>query len=414
MKMITLLSDSSEGGAAIACRRLRDGLVKNRLPKVEWIVAKGGIAHGCIAADGWPDLVGTVALRVVTRLGRDERRTDVCAQVLNERNVSRIIRENSPCILNMHNIHEAMSFRLLDRLPQRMPIVWTLHDIWPLTGYCCYGYECKKYLSGCCGNCPQLGKWGTALDVPETEWGRRERFFSRNRGRVVFIAPSRWLSDCARRRFGGAIRVECIPYGLDLGTFKPISRIAAKEALGLGGCSKLVLAGSQSVADTRKGTEYLTQAVKLLKNRKGDKLGVVVFGSKANAPLSEMFSFVGSIRDEQLLNLYYNAADVFVLPSLADNLPNTLLEATAAGTPCVTFDVGGCPEIVRHGETGFVAKYADADDLAACIERVLSLPADQEQQMRKNCRRVAEQEYSLDLQASRYAALFEELVDGKK
>jgi glycosyltransferase involved in cell wall biosynthesis len=103
--------------------------------------------------------------------------------------------------------------------------------------------------------------------------------------------------------------------------------------------------------------------------------------------------------------MYYNAADVFVSSSLAENLPNVLVEACAAGTPSVAFDVGGCGEIVRDGENGFLAKSGDSSDLARCIAGVLGMVPARRQEMRLNCRRIAEAEYGLDRMVSRYESL---------
>jgi glycosyltransferase involved in cell wall biosynthesis len=117
------------------------------------------------------------------------------------------------------------------------------------------------------------------------------------------------------------------------------------------------------------------------------------------------------VRDERLMNLYYNAADVFVLPSLADNLPNAALEAAAAGTPCVTFGVGGCAEAVLDGTTGFVAGRGDAAALAEGISRIISMRGGERQAMRAKCRECAVDRFAPSMQAARYVRIFEELLD---
>lgn len=406
MKKTVLVSDTSQGGAANACRRLRAGLVKAGAGEIDWLVATGGDEQ-TVACDRWPSLTGTVALRLATRLGCGEQTTVGFERRISEAAVAAEISRRGPAVVNIHNLHQSLTFRFLGMLPRAAQIVWTLHDMWPLTGYCCYSYECEKYLSGCNGDCPQSRKWGVALESPHDGWNRREGFFQGNRSRLTFVSPSRWLAGCAAKRFGAAARVEHIPYGLDLDTFKPVgSRMAAREALGLGRYRQIILAGSQSLADLRKGTTYLLDATGYVTADKQDEVGVVLFGSKADVKLPDGFIAAGNIRDERLLNLYYNAADVFVLPSLADNLPNTLIESLAAGTPCVAFDAGGCPEVVRNGETGFVAKYRDSADLAACIRRVLGLSEAEKKNLSDNCRRVAVEEYGQELQAARYLELF--------
>jgi glycosyltransferase involved in cell wall biosynthesis len=227
-----------------------------------------------------------------------------------------------------------------------------------------------------------------------------------------FVSPSRWLAGCARARLHEEVSVGVIPYGVPLDVFKPArDKRAVRLALGLPLEGSIVLCGAQNIDDARKGTRYLMQAIEMLNKRRREAVTVVAFG---NAPkgsgLPADWIHTGTIRDEALLNLYYSSADVFVLPSLADNLPNTLIEATAAGTPCVTSDVGGCPDIVREGETGFVAKQQDAEDLAQCIEKVLEMDNERWRQMSVTCRRVAVAEYDVKLQAQRYLELFVEMI----
>lgn len=410
---LLLISDVTYGGAAVACRRLLHGLKNNGDWESLWIAAAGACDKDAGIASLWPSALALARYRLCYRMCKSEtgrRRSEV---VLNESNVIRVVRKWKPDTINVHNIHDATSFRLVTQLPRDVPVVWTLHDMWPLTGYCCYSYECCQYLNGCRGGCPEAGKWGIDFPPPSREWDMREQFFLDNRDRITLVSPSRWLAERAKQRFNNKLRVECIPYGLPLDQFRPVdSKAKVRAVLGLPVDRHIILAGAQSVADKRKGTGLLVEATDMLRKRLGGALAIVLFGEMAGIPLPEGFICTGTIRDEQLLNLYYNAADVFVLPSLADNLPNVLLEATAAGTPCVAFDTGGCSEIVRDGQTGFVAKYKDAEDLARCIERVLVMQDDQTQHMRKLCRNVAESEYGLHLQSERYAKLFSGVTRG--
>jgi glycosyltransferase involved in cell wall biosynthesis len=229
--------------------------------------------------------------------------------------------------------------------------------------------------------------------------------------RLRFVAPSQWLVRCIRERFGGDVIAECIPNTVDLDVFKPVPMAAARQALGLPEEIRILLVGAQAVDDERKGARYLSAAVQTLHDQGRNDTMVLAFGNRCSrGAVGGNWRFLGPILDERMLNLCYNAADVFVLPSLADNLPNTLVEAVAAGTPSVTFDTGGCPEVVRDGETGFVARCGDSANLAACIERVLALGPEERLALRQSCRKVAEREYALNFQAEKYARLFEDLL----
>jgi len=246
----------------------------------------------------------------------------------------------------------------------------------------------------------------------DREWQAKQRFFVSNCDRMLMVAPSRWLADCARSRFGGEIRVECIPNGLNLDTYYPLARDCnVARLLGLPVGRPIILVGAASLEDERKGTKLLVEALAQVEEQK--QITVVAVGKKWNADwLPSSWVYPGVISDSQLMNQYYNAADVFVLPSLADNLPNTLVESTAAGTPCVTFDVGGCAEVVRDGKTGFVAQPGSTKSLTECVLRVLDLSQNEAMEMRQHCRSVAENEYSQELQAERYMKLFNEVLSG--
>jgi glycosyltransferase involved in cell wall biosynthesis len=198
---------------------------------------------------------------------------------------------------------------------------------------------------------------------------------------------------------------------IPIDVFRPIgNKIAVRQVLNLPLDGAIVLCGAQTVSDPRKGTRFLIDALKKIREKRRDSIKVVAFGYKpSDGTLPDDWVHTGTIHDEALLNLYYNAADVFVLPSLADNLPNTLIEATAAGTPSVTFDSGGCAEVVRDGANGFVARAGDAGHLAECIEKVLAMKDDQRLEMGEACRQIALREYDPKMQAQRYIELFESI-----
>jgi len=403
---IVLVSDLDIGGAAISCGRLRRGLALSCDLPIEWVAARGrGDREACVL-ESCPG-VTTAVLRWVTRTVGWSHRAARVDQAVVDRAMAKAVRDRLPRVVNLHNIHEAMSVRLLDRLPTGCPIVWTLHDMWPLTGSCSYSYGCEKYLDGCNGECPE----GSGNETDRSlGWRRREAFFKANSARMAIVCPSRWLAQCARKRLGGGVRVECIPYSIDTNVFRPLGTPRECRRLLSLPDKPVILAGSQLPGERRKGISVLADAVARMRGRMGDSFSVVVFGNYREAlELPADWNLRGTICDEELLNIYYNCADAFVLPSYADNLPNTLLEATAAGVPSVTFAVGGCTDIIRDGQNGLVARPGDPVDLAACMERALAMGTDAWNDMRKKCRSIATKEYALDRQARRYLELFGEL-----
>lgn len=256
------------------------------------------------------------------------------------------------------------------------PIVWTLHDMWAFTGGCHYAGDCRRYTENC-GNCPQLLR--PASRDPSARIHARKRSAWAEIPMTI-VCPSRWLADCAGK---SAIlrdkRIEIIANPIDTCAFKPLDRREARRAFNLPLDKKLVLFGAaDGIADPRKGFAYLREALSAFSE--DADLELVLFGAgnegnednEVGIDLDMPVRRVGALRDDASLNLLYSACDVFVLPALQDNLPNTLMEALACGTPCVAFDSGGIGDLVQHQENGYLAQLADAADLQRGIEWALA------------------------------------------
>ena len=250
------------------------------------------------------------------------------------------------------------------------PIVWTLRDMWPFTGGCHYAGDCDKYRGGC-GNCPQLVT-GAADDISAHVSRQKQRAWSNVPMTLVCI--SRWLADCARE---SALlkdqRIEVIGNPIDTTIFKPLDKALARRAFNLPGDKKLVLFGAVGGAsDRRKGFSYLAEALDAVADEAN--IEVVLFGAEQDQDLQLGLPThqVGRLTDEVSLSLLYSACDVYVLPTLQEALGNTLLEALACGTPCVTFAGSGATDIVQHQVSGYAARLKDSADLMRGIDWVLA------------------------------------------
>jgi glycosyltransferase involved in cell wall biosynthesis len=255
------------------------------------------------------------------------------------------------------------------------PIVWTLHDMWAFTGGCHYDDGCGRFTDRC-GSCPQLGS-RNAADISRAIWSMKASAWSELP--ITVVSPSRWLAAEARRSsLFAERRIEVIPNGVDLSTFRPLHKQQAKAALGIPAGCKLVLFGAISATtDPRKGYEYLQQALSILgvDPQWHGTLQLMVFGG-STAHQDAAFPFpvrsTGEVRDDTRLVTLYSAADVMVVPSTQENLANTIMEALACGTPVVAFDIGGNPDMVDHMVNGYLARPFAADDLARGIAWVLA------------------------------------------
>lgn len=335
----------------------------------------------------------------------------------NSWHISQISAFRNADVVNLHNIHgDYFNFRALPEMGRHKPIVWTLHDMWAMTGHCAYVYDCERWRTGCYA-CPLLKEPGRKIVEPPPMPIDRTRSIWRAKRDVYqqmqlhIITPSQWLASLVRESIlSSAVSVQCIPNGIDLDVFRPMDREIARQVLDLPVDSRIIFFSAHGVMHGRKGFLYFLRALESLQEPRS--IWLLVSGGKVE--LDEQATRfkvrqLGSLRDEHLQRLAFTAADVFVFPTLADNQPLVLLEALACGTPVISFDVDGIPEIIRHMETGYLARYKDVNDLSQGIQMLLKND-DLRRRMRLRCRKMAEKEYSLELQARRYVALYEEAV----
>ena len=295
-------------------------------------------------------------------------------------------------VVQLYNTHGSyFSHTALPFLSRRRPLVWRLSDQWAFTGHVAYSYDCERWRHGC-GSCPYLDEYPRLRrDTTRALWRWKDRIYARTR--VTVVAPSTWLERLAKESpLLGRFDVRRIANGVDLELFRPRERPTRDKPV--------VLFASAWLDDRRKGAAVLRDAL----DRLGDlDFELVTAGERApfGRPLGRL--------DAQAMARAYAEADVFVLPTLAENLPNTIVESLACGTPVVSFDVGGVGDAVRHLETGWLAPAGDA---AALAEGLRALLGDRElrERLGRNGRALAEREWDRRLEARRFAELYEELI----
>jgi glycosyltransferase involved in cell wall biosynthesis len=312
-------------------------------------------------------------------------------------------------VVNLHWVAGMVDYTsFFPQVTQTTPVVWTLHDMNAFTGGCHYDHRCGRF-SGSCGACPQLGS-NQEQDLSRAVWERKKRAIgAAKKGRLRIVTPSRWLAEEARKSsLLSEIRVDVIPYGLDLDVFTPRDKAYSRDLLGIPQDTRVVFFLADVVDNRRKGFSFLLEALPHCAKRV-EKLLLVSLGQQPPQSDGRMpWLHLGSIHDDRLLSAVYSAADLFILPSLQDNLANTVLESMACGVPVVSFDAGGTPDMVRPGITGQLVPAYDVPVLASTIVELLNAP-DALKTMSAHCRRVALQEYPLSLQAQRYAELYRAL-----
>lgn len=407
MKVLLFSDVQRRGGAGIAAHRLARALI-----------AQG---HEVLWATPNPDAasdIPTANCRDLHMAGRAARKVSLVLQAGQKQHVEaraikhglqQIIRRFRPDIVNVHNLHGAqLPATLPAELSRNVPVVWTLHDMWAFTGTCAYSMACRKFESSCDGACPMADTYPkcSAKQVPGL-FAKRIKAFEAA-GRLAFASPSQWLADEAKRGILKGHEVRAIANSVELDRFRPVDRDAARHALDLP-TGRPVLVTSATVGDPRKGAAVLYSALEKLA-RPNTILLQLGGTTPSDAAGRWDHRVLESIHDPRLLRLAYSAADAHVLPTLADNLPNTLLESAACAVPSIASEVGGVGEAIDPGKTGWLVAPGDAEALAKQVGRVIDEPAARMDDRRRACRAFAEYRFAPALQARRYTELFEQTI----
>jgi len=329
---------------------------------------------------------------------------------LSTRRLVRLILEWKPDVIHFHNIHgyylDLSIAKAVDKLG--IPVVWTLHDAWPLSGRCGYFLDCGRWKTGC-GRCPYPREYPkTYFDSSAWMWPRKRKLLGEV-WKPVIVTPSRWLANLVVEASNGRLCVEVIPNGIDTTAFRPVNRAQARKELGLPSERKIVLFTAAKPSEKRKGIAYFFETLKYIQ---ADSWMALAVGGKVDitrrVPYGVEVRQLGYVRGAEAMAKVYSVADLYCITSLADNFPTTVLEAMACGTPVVGFAAGGIPEQVEEGCGRLVAP-GDARALGKVITELLNDDA-LRNQMADRCRKRADQDYNLQRFMKRHLALYHEIA----
>lgn len=416
MRVLIINTSERIGGAAIAANRLMEALKNN------------GIKTKMLVRDKQTDQISVVELKkswwkvwqfiwervVIWQANHFKKHNLFAVDIANTgTNITALPEFTQADVIHLHWINQGMlSLTDIRRIIQSgKPIVWTMHDMWPFTGICHYAGDCDKYATQC-HNCPQLYK-GSRKDIAYRTFQKKKKLFEG--AQITFVACSRWLESLAKK--SDLIKgqtITNIPNAINTNLFKPRDKKQAREKCHLPQDKKLLLFGSVKITDKRKGIDYLVSACKQIASSYPDfskELGVVVFGNQAEQYAS-LFPFpiypMNYVSNEKELVDIYNAVDLYVTPSLQDNLPNTIVEAMACGIPCIGFNVGGIPQMIDHLHNGYVTEYQSSKDLANGIHWALT-EGEYESLSEEACRK-AVSSYSESTIAKKYVEIYNKIT----
>ncbi|KAF0218746.1 MAG: group 1 glycosyl [Geobacteraceae bacterium] len=422
MRTVIINTFDIQGGAARAANRLHNALKSNAVESSMVVMSKKSSDPSVMEIGGYTPNEKIdyqyILRKLVQRYYIDSSRTDLSNTLFSfaypGRDISSIPRLQSADLINLHWVgffQTPVTIQKLMKLGK--PMVWTLHDMCPFTGGCHYSAGCDGYTRDC-RNCPQLSN--DPYSLPNAILKDKLELFE---GFPLTIAsPSRWLADCARKSaLFRNCRIEVIPNSIETDIYTPISKDDAKAALEIDPKNIVLMFGADSGNEKRKGFAELEAALARARTnplfedivrRKG--ITILSLGpltadmSKLGMDIKEL----GHVSDDTLIARAYSAADIFILPSLEDNLPNMMLESMACGTPVLAFRSGGIPDVVQDGVNGRLVPTGDVNALA---ERLVELVSDKalRERLGAESAKFVHGAYTPKIQADRYLALFEEL-----
>ena len=287
-------------------------------------------------------------------------------------------------------------------------IIFSLHDMWTFTGGCHYAADCVHYEKEC-GNCFWLNKPGDK-DLSHKIWTKKSQVYN-TKSNIRFVTSSKWLRNCApNSSLLNKQSVIDLVTPLNTNVFQPLEKPSLRKEFNISSDKKTILFLAMNAKDERKGFIYLLNSLKKLSETNSNYEIIVVGKSSEDllAQVSLKSHLLGFVSSKERIIEAYNAADIFVIPSLEDNLPNTIMESLACGTPCVGFDAGGIPEMIDHQINGYIAKFKDVEDLAAGIRWVLEHP--NLEGLKANARKKALDTYAAPVVAKQYIQLYKDTL----
>lgn len=314
-------------------------------------------------------------------------------------------------ILNFHSLHSGnFSYWAIPALTRQKPAVWTLHDMWAFTGHCSYSYECDRWQTGC-GKCPHLDSYPEIhRDTTQPVWKLKDWIYQRSD--LTIVTPSKWLTEQAQNSILNRFPIHHIPNGIDTDLYRPIDSQQCRRELNIPADKHILMFGAQQLDDSRKGSDLLIDTLSGLPESVKAKTVLMTLGSSGNT-INQAVGIetinLGYISSDEIKAKAYSAADLFLFPTRADNLPLMLQESMACGTPMVSFNVGGVPDLVRPMATGYLAHLEDAVDFRNGVVKLLE-DRELRLKMSQQCRDIAIKEYSIKQQVERYAELYQKVL----
>ncbi len=410
MKVIHITNSNHGAGAPNAVKRLHESLLLNNCNSKIWVNYK----YGDDERVREPSRKFLKALNILklylsiifVKLLKTKNEILHSPQIFSSSYWLKAINESDADIVHLHWFQNEM-ISISDLSKIKKPIIWTLHDMWGFCGSEHISYD-NRWKEGYLKSNRPIGESG--FDLNMWSWKRKKKYWKKP---IQIIAPSNWMKENVNKSLlMKEWPVSVIPNPIDLDMWSPIERNVARDSIKLPRNLDLILFGSASGTKSyHKGFDLLHEAILKMENSKNTKqIGLVIFGqSKPKTPPKYNFPvfYLGYLNDTNSLRKAYSAADLLVIPSRVDNLPNMGVEANACGTPIVAFNTAGLPSIVKNQYNGYLAKPFDANDLLEGIYWILN---NNREQLKKNCRKHVLDKFESKKIALEHMELYEKII----
>ncbi|MFA6820359.1 MAG: glycosyltransferase family 4 protein [Bacteroidaceae bacterium] len=417
MRVLIVNTFEKTGGAAIAASRLKEALINNGIKAKMLVRLKETDSLSVVGLkETWMQKFNFVYERFLiwkTNHFSREHLFDIDTAVRGT-DITSLPEFKEADVIHLNWINQGfLSMRSLQKIIRSgKPIVWTMHDMWTFTGICHYARDCQQFINEC-NSCPLL-RSGGAHDLSYRVFRQKEKVL--HGCNIVFVACSRWLSDQAEQSYLlRSLRVIDIPNPISTLLFKPRDKEKSRRLCRLPLDKKLILFSAFRITSPLKGLKYFQEACQLYSKAHAEmegQIAIVAVGKDADT-LIDKFPYpvysMGYVDDEHLMASIYDACNAFVIPSLQDNLPNTIVEAMASGVPCIATKVGGIPQMINHKENGYLAEPKEAEDIKRGMEWLFT-ECDY-QKVCQSARSFAIREYSEQSVAMRYIEIYNDLLN---
>lgn len=280
----------------------------------------------------------------------------------------RKIEEFAPDILHIHNLHGSflnMNALLDYAFAKNIPVIWTLHDEWLITGRCGCFFDCDRWKIDGCRKCYHKNYYPSVIFSKAHKQFAEKKSYIRSHANISFVSPSQWLSGEFKSIYPDA-SVSLIPNGIDTSIFKPSKRKRQDIESMAGG--RVCLGGATSNLSEGKGMSYFYRLSQMIPPT---KFAVFVIGSDKTKRISNNLYLLKRANSPSEMSDFYNNIDIFINPTQSDNFPTTNVESICCGTPVLSFEVGGATEMIQDGINGFSVQRNNVRDLMCKINKVL-------------------------------------------